>query len=81
MGEEFPFNWFPLREGNDSLREYSDRPAPVSIQLVSPARGEPLNFTSPTRTNEQCFHSISFPCERGTQHQQALEVTKKFPFN
>ena len=38
---KFPFNWFPLREGN----RRTNKPFPrgrlgVSIQLVSPARGE-----------------------------------------
>ena len=39
---QFPFNWFPLREGSYlSIRpDHSFRGIGVSIQLVSPARGE-----------------------------------------
>ena len=37
---KFPFNWFPLREGNTSF-SLARVILTVSIQLVSPARGEP----------------------------------------
>ena len=44
---------------------YRDRFGYVSIQLVSPARGEPA-CQSISRRLDLGFHSISFPCERGT---------------
>ena len=87
----FPFNWFPLREGNLGLfvvtrsphcerfhsigfpcergtygnceKQYDKRS--VSIQLVSPARGEHLVLLLYPTLNKR-FHSIGFPCERGT---------------
>ena len=77
----------------------------VSIQLVSPARGEPqqntrnsdrdsvsIQLVSPARGEhgrsvfllvlQICFHSIGFPCERGTilkTHTRSLDC--QFPFN
>ena len=38
----FPFNWFPLREGNFRQPWAWLIINGVSIQLVSPARGEPV---------------------------------------
>ena len=38
----------------------------VSIQLVSPARGE-LPSALGMADNQRGFHSIGFPCERGTR--------------
>ena len=40
QGIPFPFNWFPLREGNICQRFGTTSDRVVSIQLVSPARGE-----------------------------------------
>ena len=43
----FPFNWFPLREGRLTAADhfvFSSMNHLVSIQLVSPARGEALEF-------------------------------------
>ena len=61
---KFPFNWFPLREGNFARARDKFSEGVVSIQLVSPARGEldaQARLLAITR-----FHSIGFPCERGT---------------
>ena len=62
----FPFNWFPLREGNSLFSKFMARPLWVSIQLVSPARGELFGFGLQYCESFLCFHSIGFPCERGT---------------
>ena len=56
----------------------------VSIQLVSPARGEPENYAEWATHLEESFHSIGFPCERGTWIHFANVLTGerfKFPFN
>ena len=62
----FPFNWFPLREGSWILEVSAAflPPDPVSIQLVSPARGE-RDTKSIVSNASEGFHSIGFPCERG----------------
>ena len=64
---EFPFNWFPLREGSyqDGKLNVSSEELEVSIQLVSPARGETPTTNSPVSVAVTGFHSIGFPCERG----------------
>ena len=68
--EEFPFNWFPLREGNrGSVRPYRGLGLDVSIQLVSPARGELDRLNRPRLPQAKSVQSIGFPCERGTWHQ------------
>ena len=89
--QKFPFNWFPLREGNMGLGLVKSHGAmsfhsigfpcergtrtlkfiklriwEVSIQLVSPARGEPTIVFNPYPQQPKGFHSIGFPCERGT---------------
>ena len=80
--EEFPFNWFPLREGNrGSVRPYRGLGLDVSIQLVSPARGErgimgvfvllllvSIQLVSPARGE----HSIGF---------YNVAIHELFPFN
>ena len=88
---KFPFNWFPLREGNLTLirlvvgglvdfhsigfpcergtrnrARHRDSARGISIQLVSPARGEHGYSPYPARGARYNFHSIGFPCERGT---------------
>ena len=126
----FPFNWFPLREGNirsdfimwpfmscfhsigfpceRGTKLYSLQPGiriRVSIQLVSPARGElqiqillshqqkfPFNWFPLREGNmglglvkshgAMSFHSIGFPCERGTKCWTfGNACSGKFPFN
>ncbi len=51
----------------------------VSIQLVSPASGELLE--AGFKTDEDSFHSISFPSEWGVQTSGCTTHTKRFPFN
>ena len=75
--EEFPFNWFPLREGNrGSVRPYRGLGLDVSIQLVSPARGELDRLNRPRLPQAKSFHSIGFPCERGTTTTAASGTVK-----
>ena len=85
---KFPFNWFPLREGRQGHQGQRPWPAThtnVSIQLVSPARGE-LQVTSRVWLRVILgfsFHSIGFPCERGDGYDDIVmgNPSSKFPFN
>ena len=45
----------------------------VSIQLVSPARGEGTVDPLAQEFNALRFHSIGFPCERGDGHDRSKQ--------
>ena len=64
---KFPFNWFPLREGNSYyVWEGVHAGGKVSIQLVSPARGEPFQFCQPIDIFEFPFNW--FPLREGNNN-------------
>ncbi len=53
----------------------------VSIQLVSPASGESINYID-WRHDHYCFNSISFPSEWGENAGEKILIRiPKFPFN
>ena len=62
----FPFNWFPLREGSSEKTIYIDFEVEgiVSIQLVSPARGEGL-LTLDCLAGLEVFPFNWFPLREG----------------
>ena len=74
---QFPFNWFPLREGRlQSVPPASVpiTPSPVSIQLVSPARGEQtLLVVEGVRT----FPFNWFPLREGSAEANAIAQAAK----
>ena len=64
--EEFPFNWFPLREGTRLIHGVMEVCKLVSIQLVSPTRGDRMSRGGYLiATWGLSFHSTGFPYERG----------------
>ena len=65
----FPFNWFPLREGSSEKTIYIDFEVEgiVSIQLVSPARGEPQSSAPSTPgSGFRMFPFNWFPLREGS---------------
>ena len=54
----------------------------VSIQLVSPASGEPFDgFNLGRRLDFNSFHSISFPSEWGDSRRSAIMALKVASFH
>ena len=64
----FPFNWFPLREGSiKKIVEIDPIKKEVSIQLVSPARGElAKSFPTLIRADLVRFPFNWFPLREGS---------------
>ena len=66
---------FPCERGARLSRRLPRIRARVSIQLVSPARGELRKLFLWASLLPASFHSIGFPCERGAK---GVELMKKW---
>ena len=77
----FPFNWFPLREGNCICVLLTEHTG-VSIQLVSPARGELAENKSSCDAYDR-FPFNWFPLREGNCNSVRWEGDRllMFPFN
>ena len=80
----FPFNWFPLREGSADGHFYGFRPGRVSIQLVSPARGELgfLGYAVALKLKKVSIQLVSPACgELMATYLMKNTLKSSFPFN
>ena len=70
---EFPFNWFPLREGRLYVLDDTQRAALFPFNWF-PLREGSLEFKLSGLFLHRCFHSIGFPCERGVSTYSTQSV-------